>query len=143
MKYSDLYALAKQYSPPCVNLRQAKIRDDYGIKTYAKLPVLHELPQDVRRGELTYYAQVYPFLQASDLLFYFYSIFLEFEKDPDLECIDFFMYSLNRELPSLMEALSPPEQACLTHYLKQLLEIDGNEYIDWQACEQVLELLMR
>ena len=143
MKHSQLYALSKRYSPPTVNLQQGKILDDHGIETYAKLTIDHEMPENVSRDELNYYPHVYAFLKAEDLLFYFYPIFIAFEIDRNLECIDSFMFSLDRNLPQLIRQITLEEQEILTDYLKTLLEIDGNEYIHWQTMENVLTLVMK
>lgn len=143
MKHPQLYALSKRYGPPTVNLQQGKILDDHGIETYAKLPIHHEVPEDVNRGELNYYPHVYAFLKAEDLLFYFYSIFIEFEIDRKLECVDSFMFSLDRNLPKLIRQITLEEQEILTDYLKAWLDMDGNEYIHWQTLENVLTRVMK
>jgi len=55
---------------------------------------------------LDFYEWVYPFLKFEDLLFYLYPIALEFERTKSLDCIDSFLYSLDRFVPIELSKLS-------------------------------------
>ncbi|PHS26416.1 MAG: hypothetical protein COA83_03425 [Methylophaga sp.] len=70
MKHDDIYNLSKRFSPPKVDLRKAQILDDYGDDSFAKMPVKHNSPDDVRREEFDYYGWVYPFVEAEDRTWY-------------------------------------------------------------------------
>ena len=97
MKYKDIYDLSMKFAPPKVDLRKARILDDYGDESCAKLLINHKKPDDVKREEFDYYGWVYPFLEPNDLLFYLFAIVIEFKKDNEIDCIDSFMYSMDRE----------------------------------------------
>ena len=100
MKYENVYKLSSRYSPPKISLRDARILDDYDDERNAKRAINHKIPDDVTHGDFEYYAWEFSFMEFEDLLFYFYSLALEYEKDKTIECIDSFMYSLDRILPS-------------------------------------------
>ena len=50
MKYDDIYKLSTKFSPPEIDLRKARILDDYGDESYAKLIVNHKKPDDFVLG---------------------------------------------------------------------------------------------
>ena len=134
MKYEDVYNLSKKYSPPKVNLRDAMIMDSYGDETYAKRSIQHSKPEDVTREDFDYYGWVYPFMKFEDLLYYLYPIAAEFEKDQTLDCIDGFMYSLDRALPSKKHLLEVADAAALNAALRWIWELGGDNAADWRQC---------
>ena len=77
-------------------LRKAEIMDTYGFEGRATRAINHRTPNDVTRDDLDFYGWVYAFLGFEDLLFYLYPIALELDRSKSLDCIDSFMYSLNR-----------------------------------------------
>lgn len=109
MELEELYALSCRFAPPEIDLRQAQIIDDYGHEDYAKMPINHQKPDDVRREEFDYYGWIYPFMKPKDLLFYLYAVVRECQKDMNLDWLDSYMYSMDREVNGLMDILSEKE----------------------------------
>ena len=134
MKHKIVYELSLSYSPPKINLRDARILDDYGDESNAKRKINHNRPEDVSREDLDYYAWEYSFMQFEDLMFYFYPIALEYEKDSSIECIDSFMYSLDRHLPISKQRLSQQNILAIQEGLRWILESGETGYADWAQC---------
>jgi len=141
MKYKDIYDLSMKFAPPKIDLRKAQILDDYGDETCAKLLIHHKKPNDVKRKEFDYYGWVYPFMEPNDLLFYLFAIVIEFKKDNEIECIDSFMYSMDREVLELKSTLSKEEIKTLTNAFQIIHEQDINANIDWVQCKNLQKLI--
>jgi hypothetical protein len=135
MKNKNVYELSYKYSPPKINLRDAKIMDDYGDDSYAKREIKHIVPDDVLREDFEYYGWVYPFMEFEDLLFYLYPIALVFENNRELDCLDSFMYSLDRVLPTRKMLLTSEDTTALQDGLRWIWKTsNGDDYADWWQC---------
>ncbi|NES25203.1 MAG: hypothetical protein F6K41_41465 [Symploca sp. SIO3E6] len=134
MKYKEVYDLSSKFSPPKIDLRMAEILDSYGDESHAKLPINHNRPEDVTREEFDYYGWIYPFMEVEDILFYFYPILIEYEKDKKFDCIDSFMYTTDRAISDIQKRLEPHEREALKLGLTRIWEIGGNDYADWHQC---------
>lgn len=141
MELSDIYKLSLKYSPPNINIRQAQILDDYGDESSAELIVKHEKPDDVTKKELDYYAWVYPFVEPEGLLFYLYSIVVEYSKNLEVEFVDSFLYSLDRELDGLRDKMLKEDLAVLRHALKHMHKAGGSEYADFAQCLNIQQFI--
>jgi hypothetical protein len=142
MQYKDIYKLSNKFSPPKIDLRKAQILDDYGDESYAKLIVHHEKPDDVKREEFDYYGWVYPFMEPEDLIFYLYPMLIEYKKDKVIDCIDSFMYSMDREIGNLAPKLSNEEVEVLKIALKEIWNIGSNDDLnDWYQCENIQKFI--
>lgn len=141
MKYSEIYGLSKRFSPPEVDLRKARILDDYGDDRFATLPVSHQKPDDVKREEFDYYGWCYPFMGPEDLLFYLYPIMIEYEKDSTLDCLESFMYTSDRKLNEILALLTNNEIQILRTAYKIIGDIDGGEWDELMQCRNIHHLL--
>ena len=141
MKYAEIYRLSSQYSPPKVTLRDALILDDYGDESGATLPIDHHSPDDVKREEFDFYGWIYPFVEPEDLLFYLYGMVIQYERDRELECIDSFMYSMDREIRGLQTKLTSAENQILKQALQLIWDIGGEDGADWFHCKQLQTLI--
>ena len=132
---SKVYKLSLKFSPPKINLRDANILDDYGDESYSKLPVSHKRPEEVTRKEFDYYPHVYPFMEKEDLLFYFYPIIVEYEKDKtEFESIDSFMYSFDRYIEEIKSTLKQKDLEAVKEGLLKIWEIGEDDFADWAQC---------
>ena len=134
MKHEDVYNLSRKHSPPKVNLRDAQIMDSYGDESHAERMIQHLKPEDVTREDFDWYGWVYPFMDFEDLLYYLYPIAMEYEKDPDLDCIDSFLYSLDRSLPIRKLSLDDGDMAAIRAALCWIWESGGSDSADWRQC---------
>jgi len=142
MEYKEIYKLSEKYSPPKVDLRKAKIRDDYGDDRYSKLNIHHKKPSDVTRVEFDYYGWVYSFMEPEDLLFYLYPMLVEYKKDRRIDCIDSFMYSMDREINNLLRKLSVADAEVLKTAFKEIWKFGSNDELnDWYQCENIQKFI--
>lgn len=139
MKHQNVYDLSKRYGPPVVNLRDAEIADSCGNESHAKLSVTHTVPEDVTKEQFDYYGWVYPFVERTDLLFYLYPIAKEYESDTTLDCIDSFLYSLDREINGLLDELTTDEREALIEGLNWIWDVGSDDYADWEQCLNLQE----
>ena len=141
MKHEDIYNLSMRFAPPKVDLRKAQIQDDCGDESFAKLIVDHKKPDDVKRAEFDYYGWVYPFMEPEDLLFYLYAMVIEFSNDEEIDCIDSFMYSMDREICELQAILSDEEKQTIKNAFQQIWEIGGEDYTVFAQCKNLQQLI--
>jgi len=141
MKYKEIYDFSYKFSPPKIDLRKAKILDYYGDEIYAKLPINHNNPEDVTREEFDYYGWIYSFMEVEDLLFYFYTILIEYEKDKKLDCIDGFMYTIDRRSLNIQKKLEYRDLETLKLGFTRIWEIGGNDYADWGQCPNLQKFI--
>jgi hypothetical protein len=141
MENENIYNLSMKFGPPKIDLRKAQILDDYGDESYAELAVNHKKPNDVKREEFDYYGWVYSFMAPEDLLFYLYPIVIEYSKDKEIDCIDSFMYSMDRELPKLQEKLNNDDKLALENAFKVIWDVGGDDYADFAQCKNLQELI--
>lgn len=141
MKYKEIYDLSYKFSPPKIDLRKAKILDYYGDEIYAKLPINHNNPEDVTREEFDYYGWIYSFMEVEDLLFYFYTILIEYEKDKKLDSIDGFMYTIDRRILNIQKNLEYRDLETLKLGFTRIWEIGGNDYADWGQCPNLQKFI--
>lgn len=141
MKYEEIYNLSCKFSPPKIDLRKAEILDSYGDESHAKLAINHNNPEDVTREEFEYYGWIYPFMEVKDLLFYFYTILIEYEKDKNLECIDGFMYTIDRRILYIQKSLEHQDLEVLKIGFVRIWEIGGNDYADWHQCPNLQKFI--
>lgn len=130
----QVYFLSRRYSPPKISIRDADIVDANGDDTNATHPINHQLPEHVSKEDLDFYAWVYPFMGFRDLLFYLYPVALEYEKFNCLECIDSFMYSLDRLLPEESSKLGEDDRSALLEGLKWIWNAGSPDYAPWDQC---------
>ena len=141
MEHQDIYKLSKRFSPPKIDLRKAQILDDYGDDAYAKMPVNHNSPEDVRREEFDYYVWVYPFVAPEDLLFYLYATIIEYENNKNLDSLDSFMYSMDKEINVLQKVLTEDENKTLKKAFKLIWDIGGEDWTDFHQCKNLQKLI--
>ena len=139
-----VYALAKGFAPPKVDLRQGEVEGSYGNEAYAKRSVQHVNPEDPTREDLEYYCDSYPFLEPTDMIYYFYAWFRELSNDENIGGMpDNFFYSLGWRLPDLIQLLDEAQLLALYCGLVALWE--GMEFpltsIDWTGSENLLKFL--
>lgn len=141
MEYEEIYNLSKRFSPPKVDLRKAKILDDYGDEKYSKLQINHKKPDDVNREALEYYGWVYPFVEPEDLIFYLYAIIIEYKNNQNLECMESFMYSMDREISKLQNILSEEENRALINSFQIIMDLDEHDWSVWTQCKNLQKLI--
>ena len=129
-----VYELAKKHGPPRIDLRRAEIMDSYGDESRATHEINHRTPEDVSRADLDFYGWVNPFLKFEDLLFYLYPIALEFERTKSLDCIDSFLYSLDRFVPTKSLRLPKEDQQAFLDGLRWIWNSAPLGYADWVQC---------
>lgn len=134
MNHLAVYELSRKHGPPRIDLRKAEIMDSYGFEDRATRAINHRTPNDVSRDDLDFYGWIYAFLGFEDLLFYLYPIALELDKSKSLDCIDSFMYSLNRFVPAESSKLSSVEQQALIEGLRWIWDAVPLGYTDWVQC---------
>ena len=133
-RYPRIYDLSERWGPPQINLRDAKILDDYGDDLYPTRSIEHSKPSDVTRNDLDFYGWVYAFMGFHDLLFYLYPVALEYERDVRIDCIHPFMYSLDTWLPSKMPELSERDQAAVLAALEWIWYSGDSGFAPWNQC---------
>jgi len=133
-RYPRVHSLSEQYGPPKISLRDAEILDSYGDESYATRPISHNAPDDVSRKDLDFYGWVYAFMEFRDLLFYLYPIALEYDRDNSLDCVDSFMYSLDRLYPEQAPKLPKDDQEALIVGLNWMWNTGEAGYADWVQC---------
>ncbi len=141
MEHEETYHLSLKFSPPKIDLRQAQILDAYGDESYAQRVLNHKKPENVSREDFDYYGWVYPFMEPEDLLFYLYAMVVEFSKDKKIDCIDSFMYAVDKELPVLQKKLTHDDKAALKNAFKTIWSIGGNDDTDFAQCKNIQELI--
>ncbi len=134
MNHLAVYELSRKHGPPRIDLRTAEIMDSYGFEGRATRAINHRTPNDVSRDDLDFYGWIYAFLGFEDLLFYLYPIALELDKSKSLDCIDSFMYSLNRFVPAESSKLSSVDQQALIEGLRWMWDAVPLGYTDWVQC---------
>ena len=137
---NKLKSYSSLFGPPKVDLREAQIKDCYGDEKYAQVPIHHIDPTDVTFEELDYYGRlVYAFMNFSDVVFYTYSVFVNFEKDYEFEHMDFLLYNYDRYTESLEQLPSKSFQilkdSC--HYLFSL----HGYHADWEGAKTFSKLM--
>ncbi len=133
-RYPQVYSLSRRHGPPKINLRDAEILDSCGDESYATRPINHQVPEDVSREDLDFYGWVYAFMEFRDLIFYLYPVALEYEKDIRIDCVDPFMYSLDRFISGEMSKLSEEDREALVSGLKWIWHSGELGYADWIQC---------
>ncbi len=141
MKYKEVYDLSYKFSPPKIDLRKAEILDSYGDKSYAKLSINYNEPEDVKREEFDYYGWIYSFMEVEDLLFYFYVILIEYERDKHLDCIDSFIYTMDWIISDLQNSLKQQDLDALKLGFTRIWEIGGDDYADWRQCPNLQKFI--
>ncbi len=134
MNHQLVYQLSKKHGPPRIDLRMAQIIDGGGDERRASDRINHRIPDDVSKADLDFYGWVYSFLKFEDLLFYLYPIALEFERNKSLDCIDSFLYSLDRFVPTESSKLSVGDQQALLKGLRWIWNSAPSGYADWVQC---------
>lgn len=132
-----VYALSRKYGPLKIDLRAAEIMDSHGDDRFATRPIEHRIPEDVSREDLDFYGWIYAFMKFPDLLFYLYPVALEYQRDNGLDCVDSFMYSLDRCVPVESAKLSPDDQNALLDGLRWIWESAPLGYADWVQCRNL------
>lgn len=134
MLHPRVHALSKKFGPPRIDLRKAEILDSYGDESYATRPIHHRVPEDVSREDLDFYGWVYAFMEFEDLLFYLYPVISEYARDNSLDCIDSFMYSLDRCVPEKSSQLKPDDQENFNEGLQWIWSAAPPGDADWVQC---------
>ncbi len=131
------YALSKAFAPPRVNLRQGEIADAYGDESYCTRLIRHVLPQDPTEEDFRFYSNCYPYMERTDLLYYFYSVCRSIST-PEL---DGYFYTLSRNLPELIEVINEEQRLHLFCGLLALWTEDWAQTLDWMGCPELLKFL--
>jgi hypothetical protein len=134
MHQKRVFNLSSKYGPPRIDLRMAEIMDSYGDESQATHKINHRIPDDVSRADLDFYGWIYPYLNFEDLLFYLYPIALEFERTKSLDCIDSFLYSLDRLISTESPKLPTEDQQALLDGLRWIWNSAPLGYADWVQC---------
>jgi hypothetical protein len=140
-RYPRVYTFSESYGPPRIDLRRAKILDDYGDDQWSTLEVCHRYPKDVSRKELDHYAWVYPFMEFRDLLFYLYPVALEYERNPTCDFVHSFLYSLDSGFEEGVAELSDEDREALKAGLIWIWSDWGSDYAPWWQCKQLSEFI--
>ncbi len=136
-RYPRVYTFSEKYGPPKVDLRRAKILDDYGWDQWATLEISHRVPKDVSRKQLDHYGWVYSFMEFKDLLFYLYPVALEYERDPCGDFVDSFLYALDRRFDEGLKLLSDEDREALKAGLFWIWSDWGSDYAPWWQCKNL------
>ncbi|PHS23664.1 MAG: hypothetical protein COA83_09580 [Methylophaga sp.] len=80
-------------------------------------------------------------MEPADLLFYLYAMVREYKNNNDLDCIDPFMYSMDREIGNLFTILSTEEIKTMKSVFKLIWEIGGDDGTDWYQCKKLQKLI--
>ena len=131
-----LKQISERFSPPRINLRDGRILDDYGDTRSAELPIAHRYVGDVKANELDKYNDVWPFLNAEDLLFYLYPVLKDFDSNPQCEHIDRYLYSLDSEW-SVVEALLGKSDAVVVLETLEYLRKKHGEVANWRSLRSI------
>jgi len=121
---AHLESLSRRFAPPLINLRDGRIADDYGEQESAKIVINHQLPADVTDEELDYYQDVWAFLDAPSLLFYFHPVTNWLSRHPDTDSIlfDYYVWSLDRNWPAAMALISDQDAGAIVAHLISIKE---------------------
>ena len=121
------YSISIKHAPPHVNIREARIADDYGRDDKAKLAITHTIPNEVTCEQLLYYNDVWIFVDESDLLFYLWPVlqcFVTYKNSSGCEFYHSYLYALNLRWPVIAKFLTPVELQVIGSLLRQ---ISGND----------------
>jgi len=141
-QYPQVYDLSKRYSPPKINLRDAEILDGCGDGSHATHSIDHRIPENVSRVDLDAYGWgVYSFMEFRDLLFYFYPVALEYARDNQIDCIDPFLYSLDRFIPEEMLKIPEEGRKALVAGLQWMWKAGQVSYADWLQCRNLQKVI--
>ena len=66
---------------------------------------------------------------------------LEYSKDKEIDCIDSFMYSMDRELATLLKKLNNDDKVALETAFKVIWNVGGDDYADFAQCKNLQELI--
>lgn len=134
MYHQNVYELSKRYSPPKIDLLGADTLDGYGYERQGSYPICHIVPEDVTRQDFDHYPYVFAFMNFDDLLFYLYPVCLEYERDNGINCIDSFMYSLDRFVPEALQKLLKSDQDAVISGLNWIWNAAPFDNADWVQC---------
>lgn len=65
----------------------------------------------------------------------------EYQNNKDLDCIDSFMYSMDREINKLQLILSKDENLILRNAFQIIWDIGGDDWTDWEQCKNLQKLI--
>ena len=80
-------------------------------------------------------------MEPTDLLFYLYPVALEYSRDNGLECVDSFMYSLDRVVNDLLESLPDDDADALREGLRWLWDAGSPGMADWVQCKNLQSVI--
>ncbi|NNJ26073.1 hypothetical protein [Alienimonas chondri] len=135
-------ALSEKFGPPGIDLRQARIIDDYGEDSSATHPIRHLSPWDVSREDCEFY-QSFVFMGGcpTSLLFYLYPVALLYDQSGHLEAVHSFLFALNAYLPDLLTETTTSDQATLAEGLIWMYEAHGPDPDLFAGFENLIPLL--
>lgn len=117
-----LRELSARFSPPLVDFFEATRLDDYeGKNTNRFSHRRHHSINDVEARDFNDFRE-FSYMRPQDLIFYLHPIFSAYSANPELDAIDFYLLSIERELESIKELLTTEEAHTLSHALQVMLE---------------------
>ncbi len=66
---------------------------------------------------------------------------IEFENNKDLDSLDSFMYSMDREISGLQKLLTKDENKTLKKAFELIWDIGGDDWADFRQCENLQTLI--
>lgn len=139
MQHPDVLKLSERFSPPKIDLRRAKILDDYGDESFSPRPINHRVPSDVTQEDLEYYDRYWAFMKFEDLLFYLYPVAMANERlkqnnenyyDYNNEYLEFYLLTMHWLIAENLTLLEPRDRGALIEGLKWIWESEGPD-ADW------------
>ncbi len=77
-------------------------------------------------------------MNFEDLLFYFYPLAREYEKDRSLDCIDSFLYSFDRHWKIQKKNVNTEDRMAIIEGLQWMWDVGGNDYADFEQCPNLI-----
>ena len=117
------YSISIKHAPPHVNIREARIADDYGREDMAKLAITHTVPNEVTYEQLLYYGDVWVFVDESDLLFYLWPVlqcFVAYKSSGDCDFYHSYLSALNLRWPAIVNLVTSVELHVIGGLLRQI-----------------------
>ena len=148
MKNADLQEISKlssKHAPPRTDLRQARIKDDWGSTNGASVELKHKKPDDVTIEHFEAYCDVFGYIHPTDLLFYLYPVIRETIDDPEFVGSIDFLAALNTKFERLNGKLSPEDQSTLLKGIRFIKDADfkanGSDEFFWDEYETLRKSL--
>lgn len=135
MNISVVHDLSTSFAPPRMNLRTAaRLDSPYGDDNFTFRDINHREISDVTRADLDFYAWCFSYMDFPSLLFYLYPVASHYEADNALECVDPFLYSLERFVPNCSSSLLALQQSAIYSGVRWIRDSCKSNPADFSAC---------